>query len=84
MVRAIHKQHSKGDEDCLLIDEELRKIQNNLLNIGSYLANSTSKKPNQIANLKDDDITHLENLIDSMTKDLKPLNTFILPGGVVW
>lgn len=59
---------------------ELIKIQNDLLNIGSLLANPTPcyilHATYYIKRVRD-----FENLIDEMTKVLPPLKNFILPGG---
>lgn len=80
-VRAIHNQYHKGGDDCIKIEDELRNIQNNLLNIGSHLATPGDAKPSSMPYIESTDITRLEKLIDDMTKELKPLKTFIIPGG---
>ncbi len=67
--------HLENDSD--FVKEELEKIQNDLLEIGSALANpkalpikGLSKRP-----------TDFEKLIDKMTDKLPELKNFILPGG---
>ncbi|MFG6382348.1 MAG: cob(I)yrinic acid a,c-diamide adenosyltransferase [Muribaculum sp.] len=60
----------------------LRRIQNKLFNIGSYLA--TPNPTNAITEcrgLSHNDIEHLEHYIDVMDAELPRLNTFVLPGG---
>jgi len=57
----------------------LETIQNDLFNIGSYLASPAQKKLLQAIHPH---VTQYEEEIDRMTKDLSPLTVFILPGGV--
>lgn len=59
------------------INKELEEIQNDLLEIGSSLAVSSTLPADQIANRP----AEFEKLIDKLTKELPPLNQFILPGG---
>lgn len=56
------------------VDEELRRIQNNLLTLGSGLAGSDLRIGNY-------ELRRLEKLIDRLTKDLPKLNNFIFPTG---
>lgn len=60
-----------------LINKELEEIQNDLLEIGSSLAVSTTLSVDQLKNRP----VEFEKLIDKLTKQLPPLNQFILPGG---
>ncbi len=60
-----------------LVNKELEEIQNDLLEIGSSLAVSTALPVDQLK----DRPQELEKLIDKLTKQLPPLNQFILPGG---
>ncbi len=64
-------------------ENQLRKIQDDLFNIGSHLAcdNTTSKE--KLPKLEDESITALENTIDDMNLSLEDLNCFVLPGGHV-
>ncbi len=59
------------------INKELEEIQNDLLEIGSALAVSTTLPLDQLQ----DRPQEFEKLIDKLTKQLPPLNQFILPGG---
>ena len=62
----------------------LKEIQDRLFTIGSSLACDPDKEPlMKIPDLKEEDITALENEIDSMTNSLPPMKHFILPGGHV-
>ncbi len=59
------------------ITKELEEIQNDLLEIGSSLAVSSTLPVDQIAKRPQE----FEKLIDKLTRQLPPLNQFILPGG---
>ncbi len=62
----------------------LKEIQDRLFTIGSSLACDPDKEPKmKIPDLKEEDITLLENEIDKMNKVLQPMKSFILPGGHV-
>ncbi len=61
----------------LRIKKELIKIQNDLLDIGSALANPASKPLSYLEKR----IKDFENFIDRMTKQMPVLKNFILPGG---
>jgi cob(I)alamin adenosyltransferase len=64
------------------IRETLKEIQDRLFTIGSELATDMQKKVKMtIPDLHESDIVYLENQIDLMDKELKPLRSFILPGG---
>ena len=56
------------------LTKEIKRIQKNLLTIGSILAGS------KLA-LSKDKVSHLENEIDKMEKKLPVINNFILPNG---
>jgi cob(I)alamin adenosyltransferase len=58
------------------LDEELKRIQNNLMTISSEIAGS--KKT-----IKAGEVEHLEKLIDKLSEDLPPLSNFIYPVGEV-
>lgn len=60
-----------------LIAKELVEIQNDLLEIGSSLAVSKTKKAPQLKNRPE----VMENIIDKLNDQMPPLSNFILPGG---
>lgn len=67
-----------------LIDAKkiLKEIQDRLFTIGSSLACDPEKETKmKIPDLKEGDITQLENEIDRMNESLPPMKSFILPGG---
>jgi cob(I)alamin adenosyltransferase len=62
----------------------LREIQDRLFTIGSSLACDPEKEPKmKLPDLKEEDVQLLEREIDEMNKVLKPMKSFILPGGNV-
>lgn len=60
------------------LKEVLETIQNDLFNIGSYLASPAQKK---LLHAIHPHVAQYEEEIDRMTKELLPLTSFILPGG---
>lgn len=60
-----------------VINKELEEIQNDLLEIGSSLATSSTFPVDQLSKRP----VEMENLIDNLTEKIPPLNQFILPGG---
>ena len=62
----------------------LKEIQDRLFTIGSSLACDPDKEPlMKIPDLKESDVTLLENEIDKMNETLPPMKFFVLPGGHV-
>jgi cob(I)alamin adenosyltransferase len=60
----------------------LQEVQDRLFTIGAALACDPAKETKMsIPDLKDTDITYLEQEIDRMTEALPPMKSFILPGG---
>jgi cob(I)alamin adenosyltransferase len=60
----------------------LKEVQDRLFTVGSSLACDPDKEPHlKIPDLKESDITYLEQQIDSMNLVLEPMKSFILPGG---
>ncbi|MEQ8371413.1 MAG: cob(I)yrinic acid a,c-diamide adenosyltransferase, partial [Alphaproteobacteria bacterium] len=63
-------------------DHMLGRIQNDLFDLGADLATPQSGRRNEGAlRVTPDQVTRLEREIDAMTESLKPLTSFILPGG---
>ncbi len=67
----------KGIGHWELVIQELIEIQNDLLEIGSSLAVSSTLPAPQIASRPE----QIEKLIDELTSEMPPLTQFILPGG---
>ena len=60
----------------------LKEIQDRLFTIGSSLASDPEKSKMKIPDLKEDDVTLLENEMDKMNEHLPEMKSFILPGGL--
>jgi len=63
----------------------LRRIQNDLFDLGADLCVPISPEPTEYPPLRmtESQVTALENLIDRFNERLQPLTSFILPGGSV-
>ena len=71
---------SELDEDTQRL---LRGIQNDLFDVGGDLClpQQPDEKPGQVLRLRADQAERLEKAIDVRNEHLKPLRSFILPGG---
>ena len=63
-----------------LLKDELLIVQHKLFVIGSQLATDRNDL-NKLPEISDNDIIYLEESIDNMERKLKPLSSFLLPGG---
>ena len=64
------------------IDKMLSRIQNDLFDLGADLCTPEgSKRKSGALRIGNGHIARLESEIDAMNEDLKPLDSFILPGG---
>ena len=62
--------------------EILKKIQNDLFDLGADLSTPIEENPKfEPLRINDTQVLNLENLIDKFNTKLEPLNSFILPGG---
>jgi cob(I)alamin adenosyltransferase len=61
--------------------EMLRRIQNELFDVGSELATPAGLDYPQRHRMGAQDVARLEQEIDDMQQELEPLNSFTLPGG---
>jgi len=62
-------------------DQVLKKIQNELFDLGSRLATPAGKSHPTMRNITPQQVTDLENKIDAYVNGLPTLNSFVLPGG---
>lgn len=83
-------QSSKGNasEECTAeyddICNMIERIENTLFNLGSYLATDTTQTPlYDSAKINPEEITILEEKIDTITPMLPTLHSFVLPGGTM-
>jgi cob(I)alamin adenosyltransferase len=65
------------------IDIMLSRIQNDLFDVGADLATPHSKEPPKYEPLRatQAQVDWVESVIDQLNADLKPLKSFVLPGG---
>ena len=63
------------------LDATLRKIQNQLFDLGSELATPPDAVYEGMFRIGAGEVTGLEHLMDDCQKSLAPLKSFILPGG---
>jgi cob(I)alamin adenosyltransferase len=63
------------------LDAILRKIQNQLFDLGSELATPPDAVYEGMFRMGEGEVTELESIMDDCQKDLEPLKSFILPGG---
>lgn len=63
------------------LDDILGGLQNDLFVLGADLATPSEKQNGSVERIQQEHITHLERTIDSIEARLKPLSSFIIPGG---
>ena len=72
----------KKEKKYNFLVEILKKIQNDLFDLGADLSTPIEKKPKyEPLRIKNSQVLNLENLIDKFNSKLEPLNSFVLPGG---
>ena len=62
-------------------DTRLRRIQNDLFNLGAELATPASELREGMPRIEQQHVADLEKLVEELNKELGPLEEFILPGG---
>ena len=70
-----------GRERHRWLDEVLKKIQNQLFDLGSELATPPDAAYEGMFRMGEAEVSELEKLMDHCQKDLPPLKSFTLPGG---
>jgi cob(I)alamin adenosyltransferase len=72
--------HATGE-----MDAQLAMIQNDLFDLGADLCRPDMEKDGEaeypVLRMTDAQVARLESQIDTMTKEVEPLRSFILPGG---
>ncbi len=63
------------------LDARLRRIQNDLFNLGGELATPPDKFQKGMPRIECQHVIDLEKQVEELTKELGPLQEFILPGG---
>ena len=80
-MRVFNAERLAEGERHRWLDEVLRKIQNQLFDLGSELATPADAAYAGMFRMGEGEVTELEALMDRCQKELKPLKSFTLPGG---
>jgi len=81
LARVFNEERLKEGEAHRFLDEVLRKIQDELFNLGSELATPADFAYEGMYRIGAVEVKKIEEIIDQCQKDLEPLKSFILPGG---
>lgn len=84
LVRAFNRPLVERLPQAQVLETELSRIQNRLFDVGSLLATLSEdreKFSGTLPKITAEEVRHLEKLMDTCQKDLKPLKEFILPTG---
>jgi cob(I)alamin adenosyltransferase len=81
IVRTFNEERLEEGEHHRWLDSILRRIQNELFDLGSELATPPDAEYEGMFKIGSEQVTALEQLMDRCQKDLDPLKSFTLPGG---
>jgi cob(I)alamin adenosyltransferase len=81
LVRTFNEERLAEGDHHRRLDEILRKIQNELFDVGSELATPPDAEYEGMFKIGADEVTALERLMDECQQSLEPLRSFTLPGG---
>ena len=81
IVRTFNEERLADGDQHRWLDEVLRKIQNQLFDLGSELATPPGAEYEGMFRIGEAEVKGLEALMDHCQKDLAPLQSFTLPGG---
>jgi len=81
LARAFNAERLRKGVAHRRLDETLRRLQNELFDLGSELATPADAVYEGMFRVGAVQVTALERLIDECQKDLTPLKSFVLPGG---
>jgi len=81
LARAAVERTVKNDALRGHVDEMLKRIQNDLFDLGADLCTIEGKAGEQALRVQPSQTERLEREIDAMNAELSPLTSFILPGG---
>jgi cob(I)alamin adenosyltransferase len=81
LVRAFNEERLGNGEGPRWLDETLRRLQNQLFDLGSELATPDDAAYEGMHRVGEAEVTELERLIDRCQEELEPLKSFVLPGG---
>jgi len=81
LARAFNEERLAEGEHHRWLDGVLRRIQDQLFDLGSELATPPDAVYEGMYRVGEAEVKGLEQLIDHCQKDLEPLKSFVLPGG---
>ena len=81
LARVFNEERLGEGEGHRWLDEVLRRLQNQLFDLGSELATPADAAYEGMFRVGEGEVRELERLIDQCQKDLEPLKSFVLPGG---
>ena len=81
LARVFNEERIEKGTAHRFLDEILRKIQDQLFDLGSELATPADFTYEGIYRMGEAEVEGLEKIIDQCQKELGPLKSFILPGG---
>ena len=81
LARVFNAEQLDRGESQRWLDETLRRVQNELFDLGSELATPADAAYEGMFRVGAREVTALERLMDQCQKELTPLKSFVLPGG---
>jgi len=81
LARTFNAERLDEGEHHRRLDEMLRRIQNELFDLGSELATPPDAEYEGMFKMAEPQVTALERLMDQCQEELEPLRSFTLPGG---
>jgi cob(I)alamin adenosyltransferase len=81
LARVFNAERLAEAEGHRWLDGVLRRLQNQLFDLGSELATPEDAAYEGMYRVGDVEVRELERLIDECQKELPPLKSFVLPGG---
>jgi cob(I)alamin adenosyltransferase len=81
VVRAENAPHRDRVPACAELDAILRRLQNELFDLGAELATPADAFVEGMHRTTEADVTRLETVLDRCQAELAPLESFVLPGG---
>jgi cob(I)alamin adenosyltransferase len=81
LARTFNEERLKAGKAHRFLDSVLRKIQDELFDLGSELATPDDFSYEGMYRVGVSEVKKLEQIIDECQKELEPLKSFILPGG---
>jgi cob(I)alamin adenosyltransferase len=81
LARAAVDRTVKNDVPRAHVDDMLKRIQNDLFDLGADLCTIEAKAGSEALRIVPSQTERLEREIDAMNAELQPLTSFVLPGG---